>query len=156
MKYFLLTLLFCLSVNAALALEPPTATSANQPESVVADYRSIANYALIIQTGQWASGPSFVSGKDKWYLHGKIISVAVDRVSKPGQNAPFAVGMDVLVTPYCSQGSKAAPNGPGNGCAAFVNRRLQVWALMDDTHAKNINGHLLVQIENPLDAAFTR
>ena len=77
-----------------------------------------------------------------------------EKFGQPG-NSPFRIGGDILVIPYCSQGKVGVPGGPGHGCAEFVNRKLQIWGLLADMHArKTKTGALLIQAENLLDAAF--
>lgn len=153
-RALLILSMLCLA-GTAQALSPPTATSASLPEVVVEQSRNAADYAMIIQLGEWVWGPSFLTGQGKWYLQGKIVAITQDNVSKPDMPSPFRNDMTVLIIPYCSQGALSTPGGPGNGCAAFVKKKILLWGLMADTHAKRVKGdQLLIQIENPLDVAF--
>lgn len=146
MRLAALTLvLLCIAVKAH-ALEPASAIAAALPDAAVAESREAADYAIAVQTQTWVAGPSFVTGKSEWYLYGKITATVIDKVSTPEHTAPFAPGQDILVNLHCAQGA---------GCAAFENRKILIWALMADTHARQNKNHLLIQIDNPLDVAFT-
>jgi hypothetical protein len=154
MKTILFILAFFMSTHAALAVEPPSAMPSGLPDAATAKAREAADYSIIVQADKWVAGPSFVNGAFKWYLHAKIESVIFAKFAQGG-NGPFAVDGDVLIIPYCSQGSVNAPGGPGNGCAAFVDKKMQIWGLLSDMHAQTINdGKILIQAENLLDAAF--
>lgn len=157
----LLALIIILLAHTAAAqdvtLNPPSAMTAGLPATVVAESRAIADYSLVVQAKEWVAGPAFADGQVKWFLQTEILEVITDDFVKPGITSPFQAGGTLLVIPYCSQGAVSAPGGPGNGCAAFVGRKLRVWGLLADLRARKIthaSESLLLQAENLLDAAF--
>lgn len=128
--------------------------SSGLPEGVAGQYREAADYSLVVQADKWVSGPSFVSGKVQWYLQAKIVSVMKQKFGD-ATHSPFKDGAIVLLVPYCTPGTVAASAGPGQSCAAFTGRKMQIWGLLADMHARKMaKGDLLIQAENLLDIAL--
>ncbi|MCB1538142.1 MAG: hypothetical protein KDJ49_04090 [Alphaproteobacteria bacterium] len=154
MRLLIIALLTLLVALPARALEPPSAMPSGLPEAAIAKAREAADYSVVVDTGKWESGPSFATGQVKWYLGGRIVSEDFQHFAPAGAD-PIKAGGTILIIPYCAQGSASPQGGPGQGCAAFVNRRVRVWGLLADMHARKMpDGRMLIQAENLLDAAF--